>query len=509
MICADSSAEKRGREAAVALVSFASPELRPHSEEAGQVTPPHSLIPMGAELYSLLQQKAYQPTSSAKRRCLTDGRDTCSLMDYQAVGSSSLDSGCVTMDVTSSASEDDAGQMTPMTQHWSTPVAPLDHSSVSVVPAATPLRQPHPQRLVQTSATSAGAGASTSSSVPGLDGLLLATQDLKREGGGVGLRDQIQDARLLTATCVSLAACGVLRALERVFEQSSLLYHRATRLLLEECAHIHSLDAGSFARLCQILSLPFKVGAAWHASVDALMRHFAKLKHADRGVATTAAATQVGSSTCVAAASSAFHGAINANTLYSSAVHRFGRQTVWCMVTLLRRILREAPWPAGAPERRARQSPPRRSCPCAPTRAHARIGRSPCSGRAAVTHAPRPARVPQASASSLPQRLRPGWPRSPSASSAARTCQRSTRRRSWSRRRRRRALDTDAARLERRARAPARPILPSLRAGASEVPVGAAPATSSFSTYVFACSNAPNAPPVVGRAPTCHVAWHA
>jgi len=50
---------------------------------------------------------------------------------------------------------------------------------------------------------------------------------------------------------------------------------------------------------------------------------------------------------CAAAAAAAFQSAVRANKHYTSAVRRFGRQTVWCTVALLRRVLREAEWSEG------------------------------------------------------------------------------------------------------------------------------------------------------------------
>ena len=48
---------------------------------------------------------------------------------------------------------------------------------------------------------------------------------------------------------------------------------------------------------------------------------------------------------CAAAASAAFVEALS-ETGQRAVVRRFGRQTVWCTVSLLRRVLREASWQA-------------------------------------------------------------------------------------------------------------------------------------------------------------------
>ena len=51
---------------------------------------------------------------------------------------------------------------------------------------------------------------------------------------------------------------------------------------------------------------------------------------------------------CAAAAATAFQGlACEDFASPRSAVRLFGRQTVWCTVSLLRRVLREARWQAG------------------------------------------------------------------------------------------------------------------------------------------------------------------
>ena len=48
-----------------------------------------------------------------------------------------------------------------------------------------------------------------------------------------------------------------------------------------------------------------------------------------------------------ATASAAFEEALRLDEPSRTAVRRFGRQTVWCTVALLRRVLREASWRAG------------------------------------------------------------------------------------------------------------------------------------------------------------------
>lgn len=58
--------------------------------------------------------------------------------------------------------------------------------------------------------------------------------------------------------------------------------------------------------------------------------------------------TSEGSGVCALSAYQAFEEApCDASVVGRDAVRRFGRQTVWCTVALLRRVLREASWPTG------------------------------------------------------------------------------------------------------------------------------------------------------------------
>ena len=161
--------------------------------------------------------------------------------------------------------------------------------------------------------------------------------DLQMTASDLQLEQQ-HDARLLTACSVYLAACGVQHALSTLADTG--LTSRVTQILRDECLRVDPLDKGSFARLCHILTLPLEVGAAWQARVMALQRRFA---HAGPSVASV----ELPGECAAAAAAAAFYGAVNTQSLYTSAVRRFGRQTVWCTVMLLRRVLREAQWAEG------------------------------------------------------------------------------------------------------------------------------------------------------------------
>ena len=73
-----------------------------------------------------------------------------------------------------------------------------------------------------------------------------------------------------------------------------------------------------------------------------------KLGEGAQGATSTQHDARTRSGECAAAALSAFESALEEERGSSrSAVRRFGRQTVWCTVALLRRVLRDASWQAG------------------------------------------------------------------------------------------------------------------------------------------------------------------
>lgn len=113
---------------------------------------------------------------------------------------------------------------------------------------------------------------------------------------------------------------------------------------------MRALDRPDFARLCQLLDLPLELGVDWQSRILKLqhrMRQQAELSP----LSTSPHAVHRGaehSGEAASAASAAFDEALAADDKGSrAAVRRFGRQTVWCTVSLLRRVLREASWQAG------------------------------------------------------------------------------------------------------------------------------------------------------------------
>jgi len=195
----------------------------------------------------------------------------------------------------------------------------------------------------------------------------------------------MSDAQLLTSTAVLLASCGLVHALnvstdkktvERQMSDSteksdhedappppapteSSPQLRPTdgdetpgesfsasvwRILRQECAHVRALGRPEFARLCQLLDLPLEMGVHWQTRIlrlQSCMREQAEqapLPPYRPGL----------SGECASVASSAFEAALGEEKGSSrGAVRRFGRQTVWCTVSLLRRVLRDASWQAG------------------------------------------------------------------------------------------------------------------------------------------------------------------
>ena len=213
------------------------------------------------------------------------------------------------------------------------------------------------------------------------------------------------DAQLLTATSVLLAACGVVHALQvsspplpgyavhdgeeegEEAEEGAGSAHAAPqrqataatlsaeesafrasvyRILQQEAAHVRPLGRGDFARLCQLLDLPLSVGAEWQARVLRLqqrLRPFGQQDLHPRSGSGGGGGGGGGGGACAANAMGAFRDAIRdeheravamaagqhalAYDAERAKVRHFGRQTVWCTVTLLRRVLREGAFPEG------------------------------------------------------------------------------------------------------------------------------------------------------------------
>ena len=112
-------------------------------------------------------------------------------------------------------------------------------------------------------------------------------------------------------------------------------------------AHVRALDRSDFARLCQLLDLPLETGVQWQSRILALqgrMRQQTELAP----LAPPHPAGDAPSGECASSAAAAFEQALAEEKGSSrGGVRCFGRQTVWCTVALLRRVLREASWPEG------------------------------------------------------------------------------------------------------------------------------------------------------------------
>lgn len=145
------------------------------------------------------------------------------------------------------------------------------------------------------------------------------------------------DVEVLTSASVLLAACGVQHALQLSDECS--LSPQVCAILRSECLHVRTLDEHKFERLCHLLQLSPSVGATWRRRVESLCQqltqYLANPLGAPRIIPTTAAAAR-----------SAFHSAVphavKPGVKPGGLIGQFGHQTVWCIVTMLRRIEREA-----------------------------------------------------------------------------------------------------------------------------------------------------------------------
>mmetsp|Transcript_44029 Transcript_44029/g.115687 ORF Transcript_44029/g.115687 Transcript_44029/m.115687 type:complete len:367 (-) Transcript_44029:577-1677(-) len=323
------------RDVAAALVALSSPrgqtapkqvanlqpeaaESRPH-KMSRIVGMPHSLA-TGNELFALLER------SSSKYQDVSDTGHAVS-RPLPICGSSSVD-GTMTFEHPSIApsvsgfSDDDGKAEVAQTSSPTSSLAnvPAIHAGAHRTFMSRPLAE---QQIQHRSAAPAQQQTTDSS-----DGELI--------------REQLQDARLLTAAAVFLGAVGVHQTLSGLAASQGeaarpALLASMSRILCDECSYVQELDHGAFSRLCQILTLPIEVCAAWQSRVIALQRHFAHV----------APSKASNSGMCAADAESDFSKAASANRLYTSTVRRFGRQTVWCTVSLLRRVLHDTEWMEG------------------------------------------------------------------------------------------------------------------------------------------------------------------
>ena len=128
-------------------------------------------------------------------------------------------------------------------------------------------------------------------------------------------------------------------------------------VLQREVAYLAPLGRADFARLCQLLDLPLHVGATWQSRV---LRLQAQLHLQPQGPCLAPAdGGGDGGGECAANAMSAFCADLATERARSreggdwhepetkAKMRHFGRQTVWCTVALLRKVLEEASWPAG------------------------------------------------------------------------------------------------------------------------------------------------------------------
>jgi len=224
------------------------------------------------------------------------------------------------------------------------------HSDSSVGSASAP---PYPVNVPPQRLPAAQPGAATAH--------ILAKHEIAVAGSMIS---QQADAKLLTATCVFLAACGVSHALsvwmanpESKQDDSapppSLEDFRSSvhAILREECAHVRPLGRSDFARLCQILDLPLEVGAEWRSRILLLQEDLQPRAPLPAGQSASSGGA------CAEVAAMTFQTAVLEDAMPSKAgVRRFGRQTVWCTVALLRRLLKEASWQTGKCELTAAQA---------------------------------------------------------------------------------------------------------------------------------------------------------
>jgi len=120
-------------------------------------------------------------------------------------------------------------------------------------------------------------------------------------------------------------------------------------ILRAECAHVRALDRPDFVRLCQILDLPLELGIKWQSRILRLQERMRQQAERMPQPPHDNHHGAVPSGECAASALAAFVEALASEERAPSraAVRRFGRQTVWCTVALLRRVLREASFQAG------------------------------------------------------------------------------------------------------------------------------------------------------------------
>ena len=191
---------------------------------------------------------------------------------------------------------------------------------------------------------------------------------------------QKHDAQLLTSIAVFLAACGVAHSVRatqaqapsdddddgaenplsaaRASARAEATFRASVRHVLQrEVAYLAPLGRADFARLCQLLDLPLHVGATWQSRV---LRLQAQLHLQPQGPCLAPAdGGGDGGGECAANAMSAFCADLATERARSreggdwhepetkAKMRHFGRQTVWCTVALLRKVLEEASWPAG------------------------------------------------------------------------------------------------------------------------------------------------------------------
>lgn len=156
-----------------------------------------------------------------------------------------------------------------------------------------------------------------------------------------------EEEKFICDSAVNLACCGVAFALQTLLGHSAFQEISPTpftesvcRILHEESRSLPPLSTERCARLTELLNLPRTVGTRWQHRYTEMRRCLQLVSDTDGA---TTGNPGLAPSGVAAAALVAFRD--KGTTQQTRTLHSFGRQTVWCAVTLLRRIMKEAEWP--------------------------------------------------------------------------------------------------------------------------------------------------------------------
>lgn len=162
------------------------------------------------------------------------------------------------------------------------------------------------------------------------------------------------DVRLVCDAAVQLACSGVATALQSVADQAAeqggegeCFRASVYEILRDESRHAAPLTERSCARLCKLLDMPSPIGWQWQRRYDELVLRFPP--HLTEAPPTPASRTPAAAAVAANIAAEAIGAEPHAGSATVAVVQCFGRQTVWCTVALLRRVLREARWPLAHP----------------------------------------------------------------------------------------------------------------------------------------------------------------